>query len=776
MIRALAAVLLTVLAPPVWAAPVPVQSGEHADFSRLVFLFGEVPDWTFGRVPGGYELRTRAAGASYDMERIFDFIPRDRIAAITAREDGRVFLDLGCDCHGDAFEIRTGIVVDIKDGPAGPRARFETALPEIDSAPAPDGGAAAALAGLPGNSPFDLASFAPPRRAFAWQGNLALRPPDAPSPVVSGPPAAASAPPDPAPVQSDAVAAAQADLALQLARAAAQGLVEPAAIAPAEPSEAPRARDLEMPDAPAPAAPELSEASPNLRIETAVDLGRDPPVRRAPLSGEGEGCIPDDRLDVPGWANRTGHGVGLAGMRQTLAGEFDAADPGSVDSAVRAHIYLTFGAEAKAILRAFRFDGPDAELFRTLAEIVDDGVARNPGPLRGQRDCATRAALWAVLADPDLNRADPVATRSVLAAFAELPIHLRRHLGPHLAQRFIAAGDTDTASAIRNAIAQAPGAHGDGLDLVEAEIALATGQRDTAERRLARVADAGGPRAPEALIALIDARIAAEAEIPDRDLASLDALAFENHGTDRGRALRRAQVRAQIHRGAFADAHGMLAAPNGDDLAPADAAELRRTLYAAAASRAGAQEFLRLVLPGPLALTDAIADADTRRAVAARLLDLGLAQPARDALAEHQGVPAPADRLLYARSYLLEARADLAIGYLAGLNDDTALRLRAAAHEAAGEYAAAAVVLEQLGDTAARDAALWRAGTATAEQEHLSEPQRQAAALATAPLVPDAVDETANPPGPLARNRALLEHSRAAQTALTDLLAGLDRP
>lgn len=121
------------------AETVPVKSGEHADFSRVVLQFGNLEEWEFGRVQGGYELRTSIPDAEFDLDQVYDFIPRDRIDQIYSPGPGRLFFSVACECTGDIFEIRKGrIVVDIKDGKPGIGAQFETFLEEDDQGQEPE--------------------------------------------------------------------------------------------------------------------------------------------------------------------------------------------------------------------------------------------------------------------------------------------------------------------------------------------------------------------------------------------------------------------------------------------------------------------------------------------------------------------------------------------------------------------------------------------------------------------------------------------------------------
>ena len=104
---------------------------------------------------------------------------------------------------------------------------------------------------------------------------------------------------------------------------------------------------------------------------------------------------------------------------------------------------------------------------------------------------------------------------SVLAAYAALPLHLRRHLGPKLAQRFLALDDADTAATIRNMIERAPGDPGEELNLLTADMALQPGETETGSAQLSDIANNDGPLAPEAVARLVD--LAIDDELPSAE-------------------------------------------------------------------------------------------------------------------------------------------------------------------------------------------------------------------------------------------------------------------
>lgn len=121
-----------------WAATdVGIRSGEHEGFSRLVVEFRSPIKWKLGRIGAGYELRALEVPVRYNVARVFQRIPRNRIVDLEDRGDGRLFLSVTCDCHVRAFPVReTELVIDIVDGEArGDARQFEIALPAPTSMP-----------------------------------------------------------------------------------------------------------------------------------------------------------------------------------------------------------------------------------------------------------------------------------------------------------------------------------------------------------------------------------------------------------------------------------------------------------------------------------------------------------------------------------------------------------------------------------------------------------------------------------------------------------------
>ncbi|MCZ8088822.1 MAG: hypothetical protein O9247_01820 [Rhodobacteraceae bacterium] len=570
----LLALLACLLLPgPALAQVVRVISGDHPTFTRLVLSFDRAPDWQLGRSPDGYALRLSGAQPRYDLSDIFRRITRDRVAAVWADPgDGMLRLRVACACHALPFELRPGvIVIDIRDGPPPPGSSFEAAL---------DGGALPPLADAPRPRPRARADMGP--IPFDWTAQI--------TPSNSNPPL----PPPPLPALAEA--ALREELLQSLSRGMAEGLIDPVSRLP-------------TPDA-SPSPQRMPEPG-NLRFGDPLDTrtGLSPPQQ---VAADGQACPDDSRLDLAAWGDTQPAATQLSNSLSGLLGEFDRPDPAAVQQAVRLHLHLGFGAEARALLQAFPIDGPDIRFLASLGRIVD-GEADPDGPFRGMAGCDGAAALWALLADPALP---PRLSRApaVLRNFSVLPAPLRRHLGPGLAERFLAAGDAATAAALQDSFLRIPGPPDPRATVTEARITAALGAAPQAAELLQAPAAEPGPAQPLALVALVDLHAADGRALDPSVESALAAFLPQFSGTEDEAALRRAHVLA-------------LALTDQFDAAFA----------ALPGSRAAAPDLWRLLAQGPddavllhaIGADPAAVPPSQRDSIAQRLLDLGFPEEAR---------------------------------------------------------------------------------------------------------------------------------------------------
>jgi hypothetical protein len=116
MIRLFAPAFL--LLTPLWALAeiVPVIAGEHADFTRVVLTIPQGSEWGTANTNGVFSV-VLPPTTSFDINGVFDKIPRTRIAAIQINKDNNhLEIELSCSCAGNAYLYRdVYLVIDFKE-------------------------------------------------------------------------------------------------------------------------------------------------------------------------------------------------------------------------------------------------------------------------------------------------------------------------------------------------------------------------------------------------------------------------------------------------------------------------------------------------------------------------------------------------------------------------------------------------------------------------------------------------------------------------------------
>ena len=713
---------------PTTAAPVRVTSGEHEGFSRLVMEFGAPVNWSVGRTVDGYALRLEGMTPGYDLSAVFDLIGRDRLSAIwTDPESGDLRLGINCPCHAIPFEFRPGIVViDLRDGPPPTGSSFELALAGT-VLPLPAEEASAGVA-TPAPKPQAGYDWTQPYREPAVAGDGA-----------GGPVPAAK--PQALPLGDLTLEPLRDALLRQLSRGVAQGVVDMA------PPPA-RAGDSDEP---------FASAAFRMGEQSNILIGGIPATDES-LTAAGASCAPDARLAVESWADDRPVSEQLGAMLTGLTGEFDQPDAQAVARAVRFHLSIGFGIEARMLLRAFPGQHEDADLWTSMAHILDD----EPDPhsvFAGMLGCDTSAAMWAMLTDPAPVAGDVIAAGAVQRAFSALPLHLRRQLGPRLADRFLALDDADAAYAIRQAILRVSGDAGPEVALMEARIAAHDGNLAEAEATTGAVLDDPGPAGAEALAAMVDLKAAQNAPVDAATVTALSAYVKEQGDGPQAAALHRALTLAQALSGNFD------AALAAQDTTPETATDIWRLLSRLAPDDAMLEH--AVLAPGQSPPAAALAVA---LPLAQRLLDLGFA----DQAAGWAALDPAADPMFLVRIALQRRDGREALRLLAGREDEPAQLARAEALRLLGDEPGVAAIFAALGQGEAEWAAQRRAqdwpGVAAAG------PDSWKAAAATLAPPSAALSASAPPSGPLAESAALLAGSAATRQALALLLASVPPP
>lgn len=862
-----------------------LDSGEFEGYSRLVMNIGAGARWQFGRTEDGYELRLQGADQLDLRPALQNLSQRRIAAIWTDPETGALRLRSACACHALPFEFQPGVlVIDLRDGPAPNGSSFEMnlageALPPLSAPPpprprarpadlavaaapaAPSAALGAIPAGLLGPPPVtappepagaEVAApppQSPPPPAAApedpsilaeLEADLGLAPLEAspPPPEVAEAPPPSPPPPEPAPPPAPAPAAEAPAYDWRALALGQPGFQPPVAKAPvaeetavlpgATPGQA-ELRDTllrQLGDGAARGVvqmelPEGAEEGPpgDVPADLALRVGEDLGLVILPggksglregYTDTGERCPVDAALDLAAWGGEEPRvSVALAGQFEGLVGEFDRPDPAALQRAARYLLHIGFGAELRQMIGAFDIVLKDQAQLIALSYLVD-GEADASGHFQPYAACDSFAALWAALSVPDLKELPTLNRGAVLRGFSGLPPHLRAALGPGLSDKFMALGDTEAARILNEAVLRLPFAPPPEVQLSAAKVDLALGDTRAATQSLAALSAENSPATPEALIALTAQRVAAGRAMSVEETDSIEALMAEHRGTDLAPRLHEALVLAKASRAEF-DAAFALATE-----APGDYPDLWHLL-----ATLGPDEAVLTYGVLPQGAPRPASRPETQEAMAARLVALGLSEPALFwagpiPAGEESGALAPSPALRQSQAEAAALRHDglAVLAALDGVETPEAAALRATAQLQIGEVSAARESFAALGDgaEAARAARLARDWRALAEGVPVAAPAGEAAPAAPAPgsdlwanaarfaLPPGSVPlpaaaptsaptEPAPPagapvseglasptPGPLAEGRALVEDAAAARAAIDALLTAVPLP
>lgn len=668
---------------PLRAETVEVRSGEHDDFTRLVLSVPRGSMWDLGRSGKDYVFRLDRVDTTYDLRRAFERIPRDRIGSLTDEGEGSLNINLVCDpCHAEAFVFRGDlVVVDIIDGPPAEDSLFETPIGYELVQDIPPGQTA--------ESPFAFREEAAEMRSAEIDLGAAV------SSLDDHLRAAANS----------QVAINEQALTASIARAASQGLLTLAVplegvVPRAEPGPLDIARStmpysaaldaVERPELNADASEALatearqpSIASPGIEAHTSLDEAFGLEVVMGSLATGHQECMESDTFDLAAWApNGSDFATVISARRSELTTAADRVDEDAVLALARAYIHFGFGLEARMILAQ---DGKQSHARLLLSELarVVDGEPVKTGLLGSQAACGTAGALWAILSDSAGPR--DVDRNTVLRAFLQLPSNLKAHLGPALAEDFLASNDLETAGMILDSASGADVIADPKNTVVHEDYRAALDDAGLGQATRGAAVIAPPRPTPQAVIQSLSRALEAGRTPRSRDIELAESFRFEYEGDPIVAELAEVEIRAHAATGSYDTALALTA-----ETASAIGRDRKRALQGAVVAmmveELGDRDFLERVYSG----LPADLPAETENLAAARLLALGFPEKAMELLSGEAMREAAAERrYLRAEAAIMLKDGRSALNSLLGVNDVRAAALRAEAYALLGDHEAA---------------------------------------------------------------------------------------
>lgn len=734
-----------------------VKSGEHAGFTRFVVRLVPGDNWALSTGQRRVTLTVENAQAQFDLSSAFDRIPRGRVKDVSQEEIGAPLqFELDCDCEVDSFVTKQNwLVIDFSDHQSVDKQVAALLLPTPEFRFALDEG---------------FEPFSPRVEREEQQSDNGLRVegfslplvPENPLTTVDlnlSPPVSAKTPDEGAQNYEDR-------LVDQIERAVDQGLLV------GKPSEATVSSQVDDQSANEAIGLEglQTQLQSNVVVATAIDRDLEQVAEslRA-LAPTASNCILPSYVALHKWGDGRPFADQISTKRLRLVDDLTQVDAMAVLDLAKTYLYFGFGAEALHALETLSEGSEVSFALESLARLVDTLEPLQTNPFSGQQHCDSDVAMWAVLAEP-VGTSD-ANVPAVLQAVARLPEGVRFHMAPALSRLFSNIGDVETAEAIlrtldRTAAEPNPAAH-----LAAASAAELRGDVEQANDLRINVAASNSELTPEALVQLVDSRFELRQGITPDVIDLVGAYVDELERSNLLIPLQKAEVTALSMAGRFDEAVERLG--KIDTQQHAGSANVATLNVLQMLTEIGNDmDFLRHALNLSEGIEERIPE-ELGNALAERLLRLGFAQPALRVLSavDAQGTGSQR-RLLRAEAALAEYLPHEAMIALLGLEGQAASELRATAMSQKQDYAQAAALLLEAGDTVGLPriqwlAEDWQEGETDGQKSRYEEVSGIAARLRASNLGVQQ-DET------LENARTLLGSSLRARTDIDQLLTKLE--
>ncbi len=795
-----AALLLLALSGPGWAQSVVVRAGEHADFTRVVFNTPDRIDVALTYRQNGIDLLFDRAGLQFDTSTVFDVIPQTRLTAVGVGPDGGrdipaedgslslVTFSLACRCDIQTSWVgATAFVVDIRDESEVSAALFSTAGAGIEPQEGP--------------APKARPSLLPEPMAAVNTSLVDARPevisspetPDAAIDLSSGfeQPGVGSVAflladaqqrlqelrPDPVPEPTEYInrlLESQGAILQQIGRAATQGLLEPRDDILTErrgPENGPDPVAVEpVQTTIAPKQPKQDPPAGNITVnaQTSMDQAMSERLNITLGNGQTPGCLDPRRVDAAAWAEGESFIDEIGNLRSRLLGEFDEPSPPAIKNLAKFYIHFGFGAEAAQVLTMLPEGMEPDPVLTAMINIFEEDHDGPKSVLAGYMDCDPVVAVWSLLSYDAVPGNEPIDPDGIVRGIMTFPVHLRAHLGPIVGEKLRVAGYPRAADHIARALLRNDDTNTTAaafLDTMNGE--TGPDPRPSEADLGSVVADNGQPSA-DALLKLIEARLAEDSPMSE-DMALLaGAYATELRDLPMGQDMARAYVLSLAASGDFDQAFeefGRLMTA-----APAPLAGTLTELMTLLVQKADDPDFLTYTVGADTTTRFGIDDV-TGNEIAARLMSLGFPDEAGTFVAPlAQGAAERTRKLIRAEIALLNNRPRQAELEILGERGDDVQDIIARARSMAGEHGAAQQIFAQI--NAAEDAE--RQAFLDGDWDTLQASSDPAiAAIAERQIAPTADDEVSEV---LARNTAMIEDSQSMRAEIEALLSGVAVP
>jgi len=496
------------------AEEIVVRSGDHENFTRLVFSLNRVSDWSIEvskNDPSLVSLKILETKATFDLTEAFTRIGRDRVSTLQSLEPGVLEIELSCKCQTRSF-LQGGelLVLDIFDDPNNHQEDNVEDNPknQVGNLTSEDASLIKKL------SDISLTRLRSEEEVIASSllNNIAIE-------LIKDS------------IDKTVTSSASAneikdDVYLEIENAVQAGFlngIQSDGLLSAGSDSDPASQEFTN--------SEISKTIMSQQLSHAINGAVSGNETNSNIVIELSSCRDDSDLNISTWVtSEEGAFEQLSRYRGEIFGEFDRINAKGIEKYVKSAIYFGYGAEAISVLDFGMND--DAKLLRALAHLVD--FRDDPSDFFStQLRCKNSSVVWAVLDMRNFDDLVVVDQKALLASLEGLPRSIRFDIGLRLVEIANESNMPGLAKDILGRLSRSlRGGEDEGIKAALVSTEIAAGDYQEAQNLINYNLLTSSSRHSDRIQAIVTVSSATNEPIPEAVIELAESFSFEHRGAE----------------------------------------------------------------------------------------------------------------------------------------------------------------------------------------------------------------------------------------------------
>ena len=496
----LVVIIFTIMPIAAAGAPLPVKTGDHASFTRLVILANDGVEWEARRESDKVIIRIESNTDGFDINGAFDRIGKGRMNAITATDD-TLEIGINCDCYISNFlDSDRNVVIDISDAGTSIIGRLlETPSQKLGVAVVDQEDQKRARSPRTQEFPTvkatpDLASFQ--KRLLVNMGQLGTANILVPDKTTHG--------------GSDRQTA-DIDLA--------------------------RSRNI------------FEIENSNIFLPNFIERS----VESRKSDADSESCVKDQNLSFKMSADNEFDLLSLSELAK-FTDDAGNIDQGIATAYAKNLIGLGLGAEAKQAIDLIKEKTTEVLILSAIGDILEDGSSENIGLIDENDECFSDLIFWNIIGGTQAGKISDEKLHKSLIYFNDLSSALRRYLFQPFLDGLNRLGRSEAVPVVLDTLARIKPSQSIEMKLEELRYQLNRNEPYNAGNILDDIVAGGQTDKPKEFAYIMAAKSILKKEVLESDILKLESLIFEEANLEIRETLQEEKFFALISKSMFLDA------------------------------------------------------------------------------------------------------------------------------------------------------------------------------------------------------------------------------